>query len=179
MGGAGTRRLSARGVADCRDRRNPGQLAQSRNGCLIVDIDVVPARCDKAREGGRRAAPGGCGGQSQSGHEGDQDDQDQPGAPSTAKLNAEHQPDCAQDDLPAPVLFTEPVTSKVATCSSPVVVAPSPWRGAVTTTHATAYPELSSRTAIPNGHFKRGRPRAIRRSPSARQHVPNNGSHAD
>ena len=132
----------------------PGSLLSPGTGVLIVDIDVVAVRSDKARKGGGRPAASGCGGQNQSGDDGDQDDQDQPGAPPAAKLGAEHQPDCAQDDLLAPVLFIEPATSKVATCSSPVVVAPSPWRGAVTTTHATAYPELSSRTAIPNGHFK-------------------------
>ena len=96
-----------------RDGRNPGQPAQSWNGCRIVDIDVIPMRSDKPRKGGSRAAPGGCGGQNQPAHHGNQDDQDQPGAPPAAKLGAEHQPDCAHDDLLTPVLFTEPGASKV------------------------------------------------------------------
>ena len=91
----------------------PGNLL-SPERAFVVDIDVIAVSSDKAREGSGRPASGGGGGQDQSAHDGDQDDQDQPGAPPAAKLGAEHQPDCAQDDLLTPVLFTDLVASKVA-----------------------------------------------------------------
>ncbi len=125
MGGAGAPRLSAGRIGDRRDRGNSGKRAQTRNGFLIVDVDVISVRRDKARKGGGRASPGCCGCQNQSADDGDQDDQDQPGPPATAKLGTEHKPYCAHDDLLTPVFSTELGALTMACSFSPALGAPS------------------------------------------------------